>query len=273
MIMNHIQQFLLGSTVFITCLTNVYAVSTFGTKATGSDLEPVSAFLSDGGEGATSAAVSFTTFRSQASFGAASTYLPILRAESTGVEALFDDDRTQAEAQAYQVFTSSITQTIDLNIVLDSVVTNAPNGTSGVLSNIYVIGGPGFTIQNGFCNGGRFTFDSIYLCGNNIASSSRGLSFSNLFNDGSSPMLTDILSFDVNAGESFGIYAELSAGSFMGTADAFNTLSMDFTVGTGGNLSAIAPQTIPSAVPIPAAAWLFGSGLLALLGLVRRTNK
>ena len=59
------------------------------------------------------------------------------------------------------------------------------------------------------------------------------LSWSNLFNGGDSPSLTDALTFAVGAGESFGIYAELSAGSYQGTADAFNTLSLAFEDDTG----------------------------------------
>lgn len=270
--MKNLSRILLCSSLLITYFTNAHAVSTFGTKATGSDLEPVSVFLSDGGGGAASASVSFTTFQVQAGFDPLSTYLPILRAKSDGIGATFDDDRTHAEAEAYQAFTSTITQTIDLDIVLDSVVTNVLDGTSGVLSDIYVFGGPDFEVRDGFCSGGRSMFDSIYLCGAQIATSSRnGLRWSNLFNDGSSPSLTDTLSFTVNAGESFGIYADLSAGSFMGTADAFNTLTLDFTtVDPNGDLSAIAPLT---SIPLPAAVWLFGSGLVGLFGFARKAKQ
>jgi len=272
--MKHLGRTLLCGSLLITYFANANAVSTFGTKVTGSDLEPVSAFLSDGGEGAASASVSFTTFQAQAGFDPLSTYLPVLQAESNGIGATFDDDRTQAEAEAYQAFTSTITQTIDLDIVLDSVVTNEPGGTSGVLSNIYVFGGSDFAVQNGFCSDGEFMFDSIYMCGAEVATSSRnGLDWSNLFNDGSSPALTDTLSFTVSAGESFGIFAQLSAGSFMGTADAFNTLTLDFTVGPGGDLSAIDPLTLPSPIPLPAAVWLFGGGLVGLFGFAREAKR
>lgn len=269
--MKNLGRILLCGSLLITYFTNASAVSTFGTKATGSDLEPVSAFLSDGGEGAAFASVSFTTFQAQAGFDPLSTYLPVLQAESNGIGATFDDDRTQAEAEAYQVFTSTITQTIDLDIVLNSVVTNETGGTSGVLSNIYVFGGSDFAVQDGFCSGGQFMFDSIYMCGDETATSSRnGLTWSNLFNGGTSPLLTDTLSFTVNTGESFGIFASLSAGSFQGTADAFNTLTLDFTVGPNGDLSKIAPLTLPSPIPLPAAVWLLGSGLLGLIGIASR---
>ena len=210
---------LIAVAVLASCVTETSAAPLQGAKASGSDLEPTSAFLDDGGPGSRSASVRFTTFRAEASFDAQSTFLPILRAESTGQDATFDDDRTQAEAQAYQVFTSSLTQTIRLDINLDSVVTSGPNGTSGVLSNVYVIGGSDFEVSDTFCSPGEFTFDGVYLCGSLIAQSELkpGLRWSNLFNGGDDPSLTDALTFDVSAGESFGIYAELSAGSFQGT--------------------------------------------------------
>ena len=245
------------------CSTNSYAAPLFGAKARGGDLEPVSAFPEDGGPGSSSASVSFTTFRAEASFDPLSTFLPILRAESEGIDATFDDDRTNAEAEAYQVFTSTTTQTIRLDITLDSVVTNGPSGTSGVLSNIYVIGGPGFGVSDTFCSPGQRTFDGVYLCGVRIAESPSGLDFSNLFNGGSDPSLTDVLEFDVTAGESFGIYAELSAGSFQGTADAFNTLSLAFEDDT----------FITAAVPEPATAGLLGAGLLLLGGISRKRRR
>jgi hypothetical protein len=245
---------------FFAFLPAAHAVSNFGAFTRGSDLEPVSAFLQDGGEGSASAAVNFSTFRADASFSPLSTYLPILKAESNGTSATFDDDRTQAEAEAYQAFTSSIAQTISLDITLDSAVTNAAGGTSGVLSNVYVFGGSNFSVSDGYCSGGRFTFDSIYLCGDEIATSTRnGLDWSNLFNGGSNPSLTDTLIFDVAAGESFGIFASLSAGSFKGTADAFNTLTLGFE-----DDEFIQAITVPSAVPLPAGAWLFITGLLGL---------
>jgi hypothetical protein len=257
---------LIGAALSSTFHSTASAVSTFGAFTRGSDLEPVSAFLEDGGEGSASASVNFTTFRAEAGFDPSSTYLPVLKAESTGLDATFDDDRTQAVAQAYQVFTSTVAQTIVLDITLNSVVTNGADGTSGVLSNVYVYGGSNFAVQDGFCSGGRFTFGGIYLCGDEIATSSRnGLDWSNLFNGGTDPTLTDSLSFTVAAGEAFGIFGDLSAGSFQGTADAFNTLTLGF-----GDDTFITAVTIPSAVPLPAAAWLFISGLLGILGIGNR---
>lgn len=254
--------------IVIACFSNAHAQPTFGIETHGSDLEPVSASLSDGGPGSTSASVSFSTFRAEARFDPLSTYLPILRAESTGIDATFDDDRTHAEGQAYQAFTSTVTQTIRLEIALSSIVTNSAGGTSGVLSNIYVIGGPGFSVSNTFCSPGQFTFDGIYLCGTRIAQSTLipGLNFSNLFNGGSNPLIVDTLTFNVSAGESFGIFADLSAGSFMGTADAFNTLTLGFENDQFIQAIEVPATPVPSIHPI--AIFTLVPGLLVGAGLV-----
>ena len=265
--MNHFGRIAIVVASSLLFFSSAHAISTFGTYAQGSDLDPDSGFLQDGGEGSSSAAVSFTTFRAEADFDPLSTYLPLLKAESDGSGALFDDDRTQAYAEAYQVFTSASNQTIQLDIRLDSVVTNSAGGTSSVLSDIYVIGGSDFRLDDFFCSSGQRGDMGIYLCGERIATSSSGLSFSNLFNGGSSPLLLDTLTFTVGAGETFGILATLSAGSFQGTADAFNTLSLEFEDDSG-----IRALTIPDVgqVPLPAAVWMFGAGLLGLLGFTQK---
>ena len=127
-----------------------------------------------------------------------------------------------------------------------------------------MIGGSGFEVSDTFCSPGQFTFDGVYLCGSRIAQSELKptLNWSNLFNGGDSPSLTDALTFDVSAGESFGIYAELSAGSFQGTADAFNTLSLSFEDDTGITV-----------VPEPASGCLLGMVLLGLSAVSRRQQR
>ena len=266
--MNALGRLLIIHGILIACVSNAQAQSNFGAFARGSDLEPVGASVSDGGEGSTSASVGFTTFRAEASFDPSSTYLPILKAESDGIGATFDDDRTQADAEAYEVFTSTTAQTIELDLTLSSIVTNDPGGTSGVLANIYVIGGPGFSVSPTFCSPGERFPDGTYLCGTRIASSTLipGLSWSNLFNGGSSPLLNDTLTFTVNAGENFAIYAELSAGSFMGTADAFNTLTMGFQDDTSIAPIEVPAQPVPSIHPI--ALYTLVPGVLAGVGIM-----
>ncbi len=275
--MNAIGRAIICTVFLFTSIPNAQAVSTFGTFTRGGDLEPVSSFQEDGGEGAASASVSFTTYNAEASFDPLSTYLPNLKAQSTGLDSLFDDDRTNAEAMAYQEFTSAIDQTISLNIRLDSDVFNLPAdgtlpaGRSSALANVFVYGGPGFTVNEGFCSPGKFTFDGVYLCGQRKGQSSHipGASFSNLFNDGSNPIELDVFTFSVVAGENFGIFAELSAGSFRGFADAFSTLTLGFE--DDEFISAVNTPSM-SVVPLPAAVWLFGTALLGMAGFSRRKS-
>lgn len=75
------------------------------------------------------------------------------------------------------------------------------------------------------------------------------------------------ISFDVTDGDQFYVWAWLRAGatssnSASGSAEAFNSLTMTFQDANGLQAA--------SAVPVPAAVWLFGSGLIGLIGIARR---
>lgn len=73
------------------------------------------------------------------------------------------------------------------------------------------------------------------------------------------------ITFDLTDGMDFYVAAFLGANaSNGGFVDASNTFSMSFDNNTG--LTAVAI----SAIPVPAAVWLFGSGLLGLIGIARR---
>jgi len=66
-----------------------------------------------------------------------------------------------------------------------------------------------------------------------------------------------------------------SGGNAAGSMHAsMNLLSMPFNLPTGFTVNSadagIVNNAFVSAVPVPAAAWLFGSGLLGLVGVVRR---
>ena len=257
-----------GSIVLLACVSSAHAIPTFGAYAIGSDLDPNSGFLSDGGRGSSSASVSFDTFAAEAIFDPQATYLPVLRAQANGVGAIYDDDRTQASPAAYEVFASSVTQVINLHISFDSTVTNSSTGTSGALLDVYVYGGPNFLLSDTFCSGGERTPDGIYLCGDRIATSARNpnLDWSNLFNGNGTNELTDTLTFTANAGEPFGIYAELKTGAFQGTVDAFNTVKLEYVA---SNIGAINPVNVPggppSVAPLPGTVWLLGMGILGVL--------
>jgi len=74
--------------------------------------------------------------------------------------------------------------------------------------------------------------------------------------------LTGSISFTLNPGDEFFVWAGLEAGGIRdGYGDAFNTLSMSFSDAAG---------ITPNIIPVPAAVWLFGSGLIGLIGIARR---
>lgn len=73
----------------------------------------------------------------------------------------------------------------------------------------------------------------------------------------------DHLQITLNNGDEFYVLAALTAAAdgSGAVADAFSTFQMGFNT----------TQLVPAAVvPVPAAAWLFGSGLLGLIGISRR---
>ena len=49
-----------------------------------------------------------------------------------------------------------------------------------------------------------------------------------------------------------------------------DTLSVNWSAGSPGDYIRVLTATSPSAVPVPAAVWLFGSGLVGLVGVARR---
>jgi len=70
------------------------------------------------------------------------------------------------------------------------------------------------------------------------------------------------ITFSLNPGDEFFVWAGLQAGGIRnGYGDAFNTLSLSFSDDAGIS---------PNAVPVPAAVWLFASGLIGLIGVARR---
>jgi hypothetical protein len=207
--------------IFLACFSDAHAVPIFGAKASGSDLD-TPGIQTDGGPGSPNASINQFDFRADASFPPIVTYLPELTAFSQNASQSNDDDITNATAEAYQVFRSSTSQTIDLNVSLHSII----NGDAFALADVFVYGGSDFEVfDSPICSDsslGKFLFDGTYFCGSR-------LDRSNLFINSGDVTLPDLLSFDVSAGAEFGVYAILRAGSKAGSADATQTLSIEFS--------------------------------------------
>ena len=147
--------------------------------------------------------------------------------------------------------------TIDLIVTLTGTVTN-PNDArfTRILADVYVMDAD--QAEALFPLGG----DSILLQSRlpTPDSTSIGLSASSPLN-----IAVGAVSFEANPGDSFYVLANLATQAFdTGTAVSMNSLSMSFA----GDPELVAASS--TVVPVPAAVWLFGSGLVALIGLVAR---
>ena len=86
-----------------------------------------------------------------------------------------------------------------------------------------------------------------------------------ILSDGSTLFNKTMVSIDVDPGDDFFVVSYLMTRALRGDImDASNTFTMNFD--DGSNLIAASV----SSIPLPAAFWLFGSGLVGLLGLARR---
>ena len=65
-------------------------------------------------------------------------------------------------------------------------------------------------------------------------------------------------------------------GPFAGFNANFDIVTLSFT-GTGGTVNGGSPWVVgpynSNTIPVPAAVWLFGSGLIGLVGVARRSDK
>lgn len=108
---------------------------------------------------------------------------------------------------------------------------------------------------SGYANGGTYTFG---LTGNQVAAGT-------LFNWNGNTDIAVLTIFDCpvsGGGACNGNSLGMAGGPFPGSMPTFNgTTADDFPVSGG------------SAVPVPAAVWLFGSGLMGLVGVARRRKQ
>jgi len=192
---------------------------------------------------------------STSGFLASASFLPILHASaSSSVGKGADGDAFAVQGYSY----SGADRSVTLNYNLHGLVGDNPDGYvfNQLEASIAVITG---SEMEWFPDFGTLVFE--------IAKFTPGLDVL----DTGSASISDALSqneggsitFDLTDGMDFYVVASLSATSRNGFADASNTLSLQFNDDSG--LQA-------STVPVPAAIWLFGSGILGLIHIGRRKN-
>lgn len=209
----------------------------------------------DGGELATSATISTSSANATAAYtGSSSTFLPILSADASGAGA-------RAFAYGVQGYTySGISKSITINFNLHGSVgdnvTGAVAEDNELLAFMAVVSSSSIPATASIFH---LLLDSPEIAPNDVIAFG-DTSITNGINQNSLGSLT----FNVFNGMDFYVAAEIDANAKNGFADGSNTFTMQFDDATG--LTAVAM----SAVPVPAAVWLFGSGLISLIGIARR---
>lgn len=209
-------------------------------------------------------------FRAEASFNVGA-LTPVLKAETYSDDLLTPyggDIASTARAYGLQTYqnTSGTTQTYTLNLNLDGDTLSTTRFSSYIDAEVSIFSGTNLVSDFPEC-GFSAIFDylsafDVWSCGPNIAT---GFTPFIEISAGGYQAISDTVSFDIAAGGTFTIYAELKTITWGGHADAFSTMTMNFD-----DISNLAALGEMSAVPVPAAIWLFGSGLIGLIGVSRR---
>ena len=224
--------------------------------------------LQDGGLGKDYASISAISsgysYQAEAIY-TGTAFTPLLRAQASYYLNESPDHNYGGDAYGLQTYTYTGTsaQTYTINISLHGVAT----GNAHAFGDVDIIFGNEIkpypsTDPNPYCSTSTYIFSQgfdSFLCGSSVLNS-------HLWATGGDTTMTDSLTFTVNPGDSFMVHAELTTTAFDGSVNAMNTFSMDFTDDTGLQAASIAP------VPVPAAVWLFVSGVLGLLSISRRNR-
>jgi hypothetical protein len=220
------------------------------------------AYNGDGGEGKASASSSETTYGTSNASSALSgtSYTPTLKAYARAD----DNGGAFALAMGVQGYTySGPGKSITLDLNLTANIDDGSEGEAQAFAKIAVI----FTDQLDFYTDfGTAVFEAA------PTGSVRAITQTDLLITSSTYGDSHSLTFDVVDEQDFVIWAGMQAKAWRGAeADAFGTLTMMFD-DPAGLTAATAPTTV-GAVPLPAGAWLFFTGIVALAGFERRNKR
>lgn len=201
---------------------------------------------------------------------------PVLRASSANNKPYASTAVAYAAAfQSYQ-YTGTMSQTITINLSLHANLlenTKIDNRLTAfgsyVTANFKVFSGD--ELRNDITNlSGCFTAVSFGL---STCETERASAFNAAYDignpatyDNGDYTIYDSVSFNVNPGDTFLIFADMQTYAPDGYSDASRTFNINFD-----NTSNLVALNSPiSTVPVPATVWLFVSGLLGLIGVARR---
>jgi hypothetical protein len=215
-------------------------------------------FTVDGGEYINSASATdnaYATATASADYAGTSSYLPTLKASASS------GSNTQAGAYAFgaQGYTyAGADTTITLDFNLHGSVSDNATGSADNFVDAYIA-----VIVGNSLNWDPYFGTLVYEDAPNLGYNVPGVQ-SLFITSGLDQNAPGSITFDVTNGMNFYVVASMNALSQNGYADASHTLTMNFNDDTGLTAASV------STVPVPAAAWLFGSGLIGLFGVARR---
>lgn len=257
----------IGLMVGISTSTQASIVGGYGVQASSGTASNCPSYCSgdsqgetNGDEFITSATASDNSYGSasaSAVYTGSSTYLPTLKVSaSSGLGKGASANAFGVQGYNYSGSGSSIT--LDFNLH-GSVGDNASGYTSSYASaSIAVIASSSLEWYPAF---GTLVHEIATLTPGNEVVGNKSISINNGLDQNSSGSIT----FDVFDGMDFYVVASMNASAKNGFADASHTFTMEFE-----NDSGLTASAQVSAVPVPAAVWLFGSGLVGLVSMSRR---
>ncbi len=215
----------------------------------------LSQFDSDGGELVTSANSEQLTYATGRAAGSLNgpTALPLLQV--FGSSAVGRRGNSNSFGVQGYTYNGTAPTTLDLDINLHgSITNNSPGYTSNTLSaSIAVIGASDLPWVPSF---GSLVFEVV------DPGSVLGTAQVALNSPGADQNRDTAINFTLNPGDDFYVISSLSANGQNGIADGWGTLNLNFSDASG---------LTPAAVPLPAALWLFASGLLGFSTWRRRS--